>query len=116
MEAEEAQDAQIILADALVGVTYEADASSLQIVQTAYGIMQGAIGRNRQRIHGEIAPPRVLFEVAAETHDRAAAVRRDIFALRRNLEGTPADNDRNVRALDSGEVRFEMVPKRSRDP
>ena len=42
-EAEEAQDAQVVLADALIGVADEAHASRGEIVESADGIVDAAV-------------------------------------------------------------------------
>ena len=79
-EAEEPEDAQIILANASVRVADEAHPSSAKILEPADIIVDNPIGAERQRVDGEIAPPRVCSEVASERHHGPPPVGLDILA------------------------------------
>ena len=81
MEAEEAQDPQMVLGDALERVADEADVPFSKIVEAAE-IVEDLAGRGigRKRVDGEVAPRRVLFPVVGEGDRRAAAVGRDVAA------------------------------------
>ena len=59
MEAEEMQDAQIILANALACIADEDDAPLHEIRISAEGIDHAAVGCAVERVHGEVAPLRV---------------------------------------------------------
>ena len=66
MEAEEAQDAQIVLGDARAGIADEAHAARFEIGKPADVVVHRAVGIDRQRVDGEVAPLRVALPVAAE--------------------------------------------------
>ena len=80
MEAEEAQDAQIILGDALSRVADEAHAARFEIGKAADVIVHDAVGGHRKRVHGEVAPLGVGAPVAAEAHLGVAAEGLDVLA------------------------------------
>ena len=80
VEAEEAQDAQIILGDALARLADEAHAPRREIGEPADVIVHGAIGGDGQRIHGEVAPLGIGAPVAAEAHLGVAAEGLDVLA------------------------------------
>ena len=86
MEAEQAQDAQIVFADARRGIADEAHAAGLQIVDAADGVEDLAVGGRVERVHGEVAALRVFRPVGGEGDDGAAAVGRDVAAQGRDLE------------------------------
>ena len=86
MDAEEAQDAQIVLGDPRRRVADEADAPGAQVGKAAERIDQRAVGLGVERVHGEVAPGRVLGDVVGEGDDRAAAVGGDVAAEGRDLE------------------------------
>jgi hypothetical protein len=80
-EAEEAQDAQVILADALCRIAHEAQPALREIPEPqAQRIQHGAIGLGVKRVHGEVAPRRVLLQPLGEGHGGAAPVRLHIAA------------------------------------
>ena len=85
-EAEEAQDAQVVLADALARVADEAHALGLEVAVAAERIVHRAVGIAIERVHGEVAPHGVLAPVGGERHLRVAAERLDVAAQRRHFE------------------------------
>ena len=85
-EAEEAQDAQEILADAHLGIADEADRAAVEIGKPADQIDDRAVGRRIERVDREVAPLGVAPPVAAEAHLGAAAVGLDVVAQRRHLD------------------------------
>ena len=80
MKAEEAQDAKVILLDALGRIADESDAARLQVLATARIVMQHAVGRERQGVDREVAAQRVPLEIGAETHLGGASIGFDVFA------------------------------------
>ena len=98
VEAEQAQDAQIILADARRGVADEAHASGLEIGDAADRVENLAVGVGIERVHREVAALRVFLPVRGEGDDGAAAIGRHIAAQRRHFERLAA-GDRGHRAV-----------------
>ena len=86
MKAEQAQDAQIILADARGRIADETHAARLQIGDAADIIEHFAVRVRVKRVHGEVAALRVFRPIGGEGDDGAAAIGRDIAAQRRDLE------------------------------
>ena len=107
MEAEEAQDAQIIFGDARRRIADEAHTARLEIGKPADIIVHDAVGRKRERVHGEVAPLRVALPVAAEAHRRVAAEGLDVLAQRRHLERPALDHHRDGAVVDAGRHRLE---------
>ena len=87
MEAEEAQDAQVILRDAPQRIADEAHPARGQIVQPAEIVEHLARRRVRiERVHREIAPGRIRAPVIAERDHRVPAIGRDVAAQGRHLD------------------------------
>ena len=107
MKAEEAQDAQIILADALPDVADEAHASRLEIFGAPRGIEQRAVRAGINRIDGEIAPARVFRPVPGEGDNRAPPVGGHVAPERRHLEWLAHRYRRHRAVLDAGRHRRE---------
>ncbi len=101
-EAEEAQDAKIVLADALVRVADEADAARGEVVEPAERIMDLSVGAERERVDGEVAPARVGGKIAAERHLGVAPVGLDVLAQRRHLDRPAVDDDRHRAVGEAG--------------
>ena len=80
VNAEEPQDAQIVLGNAKIGIADEAHASCRDIRQAPDVIMHDAIGVDRQPVDGEIAPLGVARPVATERNLRLAAEGLDVLA------------------------------------
>ena len=111
-EAEKAQNAQIILANALIRVADEAHASGGEIVESADRIVDRSVSSERERIDGEVAPLGVGDEVASERHLGPAPVGLDVLAQGRRLDRAPLDDDRHRAVGDAGERDLE--PRRPR--
>src|SRR2546429_318285 len=79
-KAEEAQDAQIVLADAPGGLAYEAHFARRDVAETASVIEQPSSARHGKRVHRKIAAQRIGLKIAAEKDFRMAAVGRDVLA------------------------------------
>ena len=83
VEAEEAQDPQMILGDPLQGIADEPDVALLEIGKAAEIVEQLAAQRiGEKRVDGEIAPRRILLPVVGEGDRRAPAVGRDVAFAR----------------------------------
>ncbi len=102
MEAEKPQDAQVVLADAGWRVADEADPPGGEIREAVRVVVEGPVGAERERVDGEVAALGVGREVAAEAHDGVTAVRLDILAQGRDLEGLAVDHHRDGAVLDAG--------------
>ena len=98
-KAEEAQDAQVVLADALARVADEAHALGLEIGIAAERIVHRAVGVAIERVHGEVAPHGVLAPVGGERHLGVAAERLDVAPQRRHLERNLVGDDRHRAVL-----------------
>ena len=106
-EAEEAQDAQEVLADALARVADEAHALRLEVAVAAERIVHRAVGVAIERVHGEVAPHGVLAPVGGERHPGMAAERLDVAAQRRHLERDFVGDDGDRAVLDAGRNRVQ---------
>ena len=86
VEAEEAQDAQVVLGDAAIGIADEADAVGGKIVDAAEEVGDCAARRvGVERVDGEVASGGVLMPVVGEGDHRVAPVRLDVAAQRCDL-------------------------------
>src|SRR5690606_33885623 len=79
-EAEEAQDAQIVLADAIVRIADEAQATGADVVDAANQVHYPAVRLGIEAVDGEVTPLGIGFPVSSETNHGAAAVGGDILA------------------------------------
>ena len=86
MEAEEAQHAQAILGDALLGIADEAHAACLQVGLAVEVVVDRAGAVGVERVEGEVAAARILAPVVGEGDDGVAAVGLDVAAQGRELE------------------------------
>ena len=107
VEAEEAQDTQIVFLDALLRIADEAHAPRVEIGEPADIIVDRAVARSRQRVDGEIAPLGVHLPVAAEGDLGVAAVGLHVLAQRGHLERVFVDDDGDGAVLDAGRHRLE---------
>ncbi len=94
-ETEEAQDAQIIFADAGCWIADKAQPVRFKIGKPADIIIENAVTRHRQGIHGEVAPPRIAGEIAAELDFRMPPIGLYVFAQAGDLEGLAVDEQRD---------------------
>ena len=107
-ETKIAQDAQMILGNALRGIANEAQTLCLQIGQTAEIV--GNLARLRiriERIDREIAPRRIFPPVVRKGHGGAAAVGGNIAPQGRDFERAPIGYGGDRAVIDAGGHRFE---------
>jgi hypothetical protein len=92
-EAEEPQDAEVVLTDTGVGVADEDHAARDGVGQSlSGGIVNPPIGVSVERVHREIAPSRVLGPVRRKGDDRPPTVRLYVFSKGGDLE-RPSEGD-----------------------
>ena len=89
MKAEEAQDAQVVFRDARGSVADEAHAPRLDVGEPADIVVDRAIARGGQRVHGEVAALGIALPVASERHLGMAAEGLDVFAQGGDFERPP---------------------------
>ena len=77
--------------------------------------MDRSVGAQRQRVDGEIAPPGVGGEVAAERHLGPPPVGLDVLAQRRRFDRAPVDDDRHRAMRDAGQRDLEPRLSRAAD-
>ncbi len=107
-EAEIAQDAQMILGNARLGIADEAHAVRGKIGKAAEIVIERAVRRiGIERVHGEIAPGGIRLPVRAEGDSGAAAIGRDVAAQRRDLDRPVMDDRRHRTMGDAGRHRLE---------
>jgi hypothetical protein len=81
LKAEIAQDPQVILADALVGIADEAQAPCLKVGDATEPVEHLKTVRvGIERVHREIAPRRIVLPIMREGDGSAAAIGRDVMA------------------------------------
>ena len=102
MHAEETQDAQIILGDALAGIADEAHAPGCDIGKPADMVVHDAVGVDRKPVDGEVAPFGIADPVAAEGDLGLAAEGLDVLAQGRDLERMRVDHQRDGAVVDAG--------------
>src|SRR5690606_17508179 len=101
--AEEAQDAQGVLADAGLSVADEDDAAGLHVGEAAAGgVVERSGGVGVDRVEAEIAALGVLGPVFGEGDDRAAAVGLDIAAQGGDLVGPALGDGGDGAVVDAG--------------
>ncbi len=91
------------------GIADEAHSPRREIVEAADVIVQLAASVHRKRIDGEVAPPGVGGEIAAETHLGPAAVGLDVFAQRGDFEMRAVDDQGQRAVIDAG--RHDAQPR-----
>ncbi len=106
-EAEEAQDAQIVLGDPRVRVADEAHRLRLDIRKSADEVDHLAIGTDIERVDRQVTALGVLLPVLAESHLGAAAVGLDIAAKRGHLEAPAVEHQRHRAVVDPGRHRLD---------
>ena len=111
VEAEEAQDSEMVFGDALQRIADEADVAALEVVEAAEIVEDFAgHGVGRQRIDGEIAARGVFFPIVGEGDGGAAAVGADVAAEGGDLERMAVADGGDGAMLDSG--RHRLDPRR----
>ena len=101
-EAEEPEDAQVVLADALAGIADEAHAARHEIVEPAERIVDRAGGVAIERVDREVAASRVLRPIVGEGDGGVAAVGLHVAAQGRHLEGVVIGDHRHGAVLQAG--------------
>ncbi len=112
VEAKEPQDAQIVFADAILGIVDEAQASGPQVRQAAKRIDNRAIRPRVKRIHGEVATMGVFLDRFGKGNNGPAPVRLHILAETRDFEGIMTGHNGNGAVFIAGRHRLE--PRRFR--
>jgi hypothetical protein len=88
VKAEETQDAQVILADPVMGIADEPDAPRRRSRQPLTRRVEHlAVRRRVKRVHREIPPMRIFLHPVGEGHGRAPPIRRHVAAQGRDLDG-----------------------------
>ena len=101
-EAEETQDAQVILPDPLVRVADEAHMPRQRIRRAAKRIEHRAIGCGVKCVHGEIAPARVFLCRVGKGDNRVSSVGVHVAAEGRDLERLAVHDDGHGAVVDPG--------------
>ena len=114
VEAEEAQDAQVILADAGLRLAHEADAAGQQVGQASERVHHSAIRLGIERVHGEVAPRGVLLQAVREGDDGPPPVRLHVAAEGGDLVGRPVRDhgDRPMRLARGDGFQFRRLRER----
>lgn len=102
VDAEEAQDAQVIFRDALVGIADEAHAPQRNVGKPADVVVHDARRVDRQPVHGEVAPLGVPHPVTAERNLGLAAEGLGVLAQRGHFIGVPVDDQGDGAVVDAG--------------
>ncbi len=105
MHAEEAQDAQIVFLDPFACVADETHAPRRDVGKSADIVVHDAIGADRQRIDGEVAPACVADPVTAERNPGMTAEGLGILAQRRDLERRAVHDQRHGAVIDARSAR-----------
>ncbi len=108
VEAEEAQDAQVILGDAVGGHADEADAAGGEVGDAAEEVVDPPGQRvGVERVDREVAPRGVGPPVVGEGDGGVAAVGRDVAAQRRHLGDEPVGDRGDGAVGDAGRHRLD---------
>src|SRR5258706_15044338 len=95
MKAEEPQNAQIIFSNALARIADETNAPPVEIGKAPDMIVHNTVTPDIERVHGKIAPFRIVRPVAAERHFGMAPEGLDILPQGRDFEWLAVDHDRD---------------------
>ncbi len=114
VEPEEAQDSQVVLADARMRVADETHPPRREVRDALGVVVDVSVAIERQRIDGEVAPQRIDGEVASEMNDRAASVGFHVLPQARDLEWLALDDHRDGAVIDAGRHGFQPGPSRPR--
>ena len=106
VEAKPAEQPEHVLGDPPAGVADEAHAPGMKIGHAIVEVVQHAVSRQRDRVHGEIPPLRIGPPVGPVRHLRVAAVGFDIAAKRGDLEGPVRDDRRHGAVGKTGRHRL----------
>ena len=106
-EAQEAQDAQVVLADALLRIADEAHATGREIRVAAERIEQRAVGAAVEGVDGEVAPACIGLPVVGEGDGGVTAEGLHVRAQGGDLVRASARHDRDRSVRDPGRHRLE---------
>ena len=106
-EAEEAQDAQVILGNTHRGIADETHRPAVDIGQSADEIDDVAVCIDVERVHGQVAAFRIGLPVGGKGHLRMPAVGLDVAPQRRHLERRPIDDQRHRAVRQPGRHRLD---------
>ena len=116
VETIEAQDAQIVLADASLRLPDKDDPPRHGVVVTlACGVQNDAVRIGIEGVQPEIAPPRILRPVRGEGHRGAAPVGRDVATQAGDLKRLMLRDRRHRAVLDAGRDRSQSRRLQRRD-
>ena len=104
VEAEEAQDAQIVFPDALRRGADEDDSLSQTVTVSICKVIYFPRLVAVERVHGEVAPLGVGLPVVRELHPGAAAIRLDVMAERGDFVGRVIGDHRDGAVVDAGRM------------
>src|SRR5262249_19660555 len=102
VDAEETQNTQEVLLDTRLRLADETYAARGNVVEPADIIVHHAVGADRERIDGEIAPPRIADPITAEGYLGLAAESFGVLTQRRDFERLAVDHQRHRAVLDAG--------------
>ncbi len=114
-EAEEPENAQIVLANPRFRLADETHPPCDEILESADIIVDRSVSAERKRVDGEIASLGVGGEVASERHLGPTPICLDVLAQRRRFERTPVDDDRHRAMSDAGQGDLEPRLARAAD-
>ena len=115
VEAEEAENAQIVFFDARFGIADEVHAPSLQIAIAAERIEHLAVSIGVERIQREVAALGVLLPRCSVGDLGVPAIRLDVAPERGDLERRAVGDDGNRAVIDPGRHGLEPSPLGKRD-
>jgi len=107
MEAEEAQDSQVILADAGFGVAHETDTPGQEVGQPVQRVDHRAMPVGVERVHGEVAALGVLLDLGRERDHGAAAIGFHIAAEGGDFVRHTIGHNRHGAVVNAGRDHFE---------
>ena len=110
VEAEEAEDAEIILFDARVCIADEADAPRDEIAIAAERVEHRPVACRIERVQGEVTPPRILLPILGEGDGRMPPISLYVAPKGRHLERHAVGNHRHRAMLDPGRHRLQPGP------
>ncbi len=113
MKAEEAQDAQSVLGDALRRLTDKTHATRFDVRKPADLVVHGAIRRHRQTVDGEVAALCIARPVAPERHPGLAPECLDVLAQGGDFERRAIDHQRYRAVFDAGRHAPDMHEPRT---
>jgi hypothetical protein len=115
VKAEEAQDAEVVFADTLMGIAHETDVAGVQVGQAAEGVDDRPVGLGVEGVHREVAAGGVFCYVGGEGDSGVAAIGCDIAAESRHLVRFAICDDSDGAVVDAGGDGFQTCRLRKVD-